>query len=358
MMDELRLLLVNTGSSSVKVTVWAGDWALSTQRFDRDDHVDLAAFAAPLGRVDAVAHRIVHAGDLQRHAFICSSVEAAIREASPLAPLHNALALRYLAAARTAFGPNVPQIAALDTAFFADLPEPAARYALPPEVKGRRYGFHGLAHAFMARRSLELDPRRPRRLVTLQLGAGCSATAVREGRALDTSMGFSPSEGLMMASRSGDVDPGLIVHLLRTRGYSADELDRMINERAGLVGVCGHSAMPEVLRLAETQDAHAMLALDLYCHRVRKVIGAFAAVLGGLDAVVFGGGVGENAAEVRKRIVEPFSWLGLDLDEAKNAANAADEPITRTNSQASAWVIAVDESAEMARIARTLLQAA
>jgi acetate kinase len=176
-----------------------------------------------------------------------------------------------------------------------------------------------------------------------------------DGRALDTSMGFSPSEGLMMATRSGDVDPGLLIHLLRTQRCSADELDGLINERAGLLGVCGHSAMPEVLRLAAGGEPRASHALDLYCHRVRKVIGAFAAVLGGLGAVVFGGGVGENASEVRRRILEPMSWLGFDLDLARNGSKPIDAPITSAASRASAWVVHLDEAAEMARIAGALL---
>ena len=354
-----HLLLINTGSSSVKLTVWGEGRALVARGFARDASIDLTELVAPHGPIDAVVHRVVHAGEVQRHALITPAVEAAIRDASSLAPLHNPMALRYIAAARAAFGAATPQVAALDTAFFADLPPEAATYALPPEVgPARRYGFHGLAHAFMARRCLELDRRGPRRLVTLQLGAGCSATAIRDGRALDTSMGFSPSEGLMMASRSGDVDPGLLVHLLRTRGYSADGLDRLINERGGLLGVCGESAMREVLRLAATGDSRAALAVELYCHRVRKVIGAYAAVLGGVDAVVFGGGVGENAGEIRRRIIDPLAWMGLDLDGVRNAARPVDQPITSAASRATAWVVHLDEAAEMARIGGGLLRAA
>lgn len=353
---RLRLLLINTGSSSVKLTIWEEEKAIRLESFARDDVVELGAFVAPHGSVDAVVHRVVHAGDVQRHTRITASVEQAIRDASALAPLHNPMALRYIARARAAFGPAMPQLAALDTAFFADLPEVGSTYALSPELGTlRRYGFHGLAHAFMSRRCLELDPRKPRRLITLQLGAGCSAAAILDGRALDTSMGFSPSEGLMMASRSGDVDPGLLIHLLRTRRYSADDLDRTINERGGLFGVCGHSAMPEVVQLAARGDARAMLALDLYCYRVRKMIGAYAAVLGGVDAVAFGGGVGQNAVEVRRAILEPLSWIGLDLDRAKNDAKPADQAITTASSRACAWVVRLDEAAEMARIARALL---
>ena len=163
---------------------------------------------------------------------------------------------------------------------------------------------------------------------------------------------------LMMATRSGDVDPGLLVHLLRTRGYSADELDRLINQRGGLLGVCGHSGMPEVLRLAAAGDERATLALELYCHRARKAIGAYAAVLGGLDAIAFGGGVGENAVEVRRRILEPLAWMGLDLDGTRNAASPVDQAITSKTSRASAWIVHVDEASEMAQVASALLRSA
>ena len=354
-----RFLLVNTGSSSVKLTVWGDARALREQRFSRDAAVDLADFVAPHGPVHAVVHRVVHAGDMQRHALITPDVEDAVRAASPLAPLHNPMALRFIASARAAFGAGIPQLAALDTAFFSELPDCAATYAVAPEVgPARRYGFHGLAHSFMSRRALELDPARPRRLVTLQLGAGCSAAAIRDGRALDTSMGFSPSEGLMMASRSGDVDPGLLIYLVRTRGFSADDLDRVINAQGGLLGMCGHGDMQEVLRLASGGDDRAALALELYCYRVRKIIGAYAAVLGGLDAIVFGGGVGENAAEVRERILEHLGWLGLELDRALNAATPVDRAITGPSGRISAWVVRLDEAAEMARIAATLLEGA
>lgn len=356
---QRRLLLINTGSSSVKLTVWGDGRASRAQRFSRDAAIDLADFVAPHGPIHAVVHRVVHAGDMQRHALITPDVEDAVRAASPLAPLHNPMALRYLAAARDAFGAAVPQLAALDTAFFADLPACAATYAIAPELGAvRRYGFHGLAHSFLSRRAVELDRAAPRRLVTLQLGAGCSATAIRDGHALDTSMGFSPSEGLVMASRSGDVDPGLLIYLVRAHGYSADDLDRVVNQRGGLLGLCGHGEMTEVLALAAGGDGRAALALDLYCYRARKIIGAYAAVLGGLDAIVFGGGVGENAAEVRDRILEPLGWLGLDLDRSRNAAHPVDQAITRADSRASAWVVQLDEAAEMARIATTLLDAA
>lgn len=352
-----RLLIVNTGSSSVKLTVRAGDRTLHALKVAPDDDIDLATFVAPYRPIDAVIHRVVHAGDVRRHTHITHDVQQAIENASSLAPLHNPMALRYIARSRVAFGSSMPQLAAVDTAFFAKMPAHAAHYALPPDIGAApRYGFHGLAHAFMARRVAELDARAPHRIVTLQLGAGCSATAVRDGCALDTSMGFSPSEGLVMARRSGDVDPGLLIHLVRTRGYTADDLDRVVNARGGLLGLCGDDDMAKVVQRAEANDARAALALDLYCYRVRKVIGAFAGVLGGLDALVFGGGVGENAPEVRRRIVGQLGWLGVELDPARNAGRPTDEAITTSVSWVTAWVLAVDEAAEMTVIAGELLR--
>jgi acetate kinase len=357
MTNEPSLLLINAGSSSVKLTLRQGGRTVESRRHSREEPVDLAALA-PARAIDAVVHRVVHAGDVRKHGLLTPAVEDAIREATPLAPLHNPAALHYIDEARRAFGPNVHHVAALDTAFFADLPQRASIYALPPEAGPvRRYGFHGLAHAFMSRRCMELDFRRPRRLVTLQLGAGCSGAAVLDGHPIDTSMGFSPAEGLMMATRSGDLDPGLIIHWVRTRGYGADALARMIEARGGLLGVCGEAGMPDVLRRVAAGDQRAALALDLYCYRVCKLVGAYAAALGGIDAVVFAGGVGENAPEVRRRILEPLGWLGFELDGVRNAANDADDRITRADGDRAAWVVRLDEAAEMARIADALLRA-
>jgi acetate kinase len=350
-------LLINTGSSSVKVTAWSGEQAVRAHTFDLNDTVDLRGFAAGHGPLEAITHRVVHAGELRRHAPLTVDTEWCIRDAIPLAPLHNPLALRFIAAARAAFGKSVPQLAAVDTAFFATLPRAAATYALPAEVGPlRRYGFHGLAHSFMVRRAAELGVRRPRRLVTLQLGAGCSAAAVLDGAAADTSMGFSPLEGLMMATRAGDVDPGVLLYLLRARGYTGAELSTLLNERAGLVGVCGRADMADVVRAAGAGDAPAELALELYCRRIQKTIGAYAAVLGGIDAVIFGGGVGEHAPEVRRRVLEPLGWLGVELDGERNNDATGDERITTEASRVVAWVAHVDEAREMAGITADLMK--
>jgi acetate kinase len=358
-MSRRRFLLVNTGSSSVKLTMWLNGVAVRSERLGRDDDVDLAAFVAPYGSIDAVVHRVVHAGDVQRHVVLTPALEHAIHDATPLAPLHNPQALRFIARARSVFGPEVPQLAAVDTAFFIDLPAESARYALSPEAGNfRRYGFHGLAHSYMNRRCFALDHVGPRRIISLQLGAGCSAAAAFDGVAIESSMGFSPSEGLMMATRAGDVDPGLLIHLVR-RGASADDLDRLINREGGLVGVCGDDDMRTVLARADAGDPRASLALAMYCHRIRKIVGAFSVALGGVEAIVFGGGVGENSPEIRSRVIDPLRWLGIDLDHAHNRRiNEHDAIITSGDTRASVWVVHVDEAAEMARIGEALLSEA
>ncbi len=352
-------LLVNTGSSSVKLTLFHQGRARRHQSSPPDASLDLRAFAGeePLR---AVAHRFVHGGELRRHCIVDRRSEERLRAASVLAPLHNPPALRGLAAARRAF-PGVPQLAILDTAFFAELPAVAQSYAIAPELGIRRYGFHGLAHASMARQCAGLE-RRPRRLVTLQLGAGCSAAALHDGRPIDTSMGFSPAEGLVMATRAGDVDPGALVHLVRERGYSAAQLDELVNERSGLLGLCGQSSMSAVVEAAERGDARAALALDLYGYRIQKTIGAYAAALGGLDAIAFGGGVGESVAAVHAAVLKPLRWLGLELrepaapDERRPPRGDAEvRTLTSDTSPVAAYVVHVDEAAEMAHAAEVLL---
>jgi acetate kinase len=231
------------------------------------------------------------------------------------------LALRWIKAAGAQW-PQVSQVAAFDTALFTDLPRVAAEYALPPslgtEVGVRRYGFHGLAHEAMLQAWCCLYPELEHggRLITLQLGGGCSATAFQCGRPVDTSMGFSPPEGLVMATRSGDVDPAVIAHLQKRTGFSADEVIRQLNENCGLAGVSGMPADPATLLCHDSPQAQ--FAIELYCYRIRKMIGAYLAVLGGCDGIVFGGGVGEHVAGVRARALQNLAWAGIELDPALN----------------------------------------
>jgi acetate kinase len=306
-------------------------------------------------------HRIVHGGQLNRSCRIDAAVEREIAERAPLAPLHNPAALQWLRACRQRLGGQVPQIAVFDTAFYADLPQVAATYPLPHELCRehdlRRYGFHGIAHAAMWRRwtSLRPDLSQGGNVISLQLGAGCSATAVAQGRAIDTSMGFTPLEGLMMALRSGDVDPGLLIYLQRRAGLSAEALEDMLIHRSGLRGVSGTSGdMRDLLR---SENPRAALAVEMFCYRVRKYIGAYLAVLGGADAILFGGGIGEHQPEIRRRILAGLEGLGLVLDAERNsAALGTDACISRAGSRIEVRVTPVDEERMLAEEAVTMTE--
>ena len=352
---RLEILTVNVGSSSVKLDRFDGH--ASPPRH-------IAALRPPpgdeaLGELptpELIVHRVVHGGPLARPVRIDAAVEAQIEACAPLAPLHNPPALAMIRASRQRFGGAVAQVAVFDTAFFADLPPAARDYALPRDLIERhairRYGFHGLAHQALWRAWQEHSGRGGR-IVTLQLGAGCSAAAIAQGRPLDTSMGFTPLEGLVMATRSGDLDPGLLLHLLRTGDMDAAQLERMLSEQSGLLGLAGSADMRSLLADPSPAAAHA---IDVYCHRVRKYIGAYAAVLGGLDGVVFGGGVGEHAPAIRARILTGMEWLGIRLDAAANtAANGPARRISAAGSPCAVWVFSVDEATEMGRIGQGFL---
>jgi acetate kinase len=363
------VVTVNTGSSSVRLAAYearGGLRLLATRHFARGAARPAVALAALLpadAAVAAVVHRVVHGGVRLRHPCrIDAAAEREIARLGRLAPLHNPVALEWLRAARRQW-PRAAPVAAFDTAFYAALPEVARRYALPRELCRRyalqRYGFHGLAHEALWRRWRALRPSRARaaRVISLQLGAGCSATAVRGGRALDTSMGFSPLEGLVMATRSGDVDPGLLLYLQRAARLAPGRLARLLNAESGLLGVSGVSADMRTL-LASASPA-ARLAIELYCYRVRKILGSYLAVLGGADAILFGGGVGEHAPPVRARILADFAWAGIRLDRAANRRAVGRE--ARVSAAASAteiWVIPVDESRLLAEQALRVLRGA
>ena len=306
----------------------------------------------------AVGHRVVHGGDrFVAPTLIDDEVIAAIEGLGELAPLHNEPSLRAIRAVRATLDATVPMVAVFDTAFHHTLPERAWRYAIPQELAARhrlrRYGFHGLAHRYLTERyaAITATPVAKVRLVTLQLGNGCSATAVEGGRSVDTSMGFTPLEGLMMGTRCGDVDPSLVGFLARREGVAVEEVEGWLNTRSGLVGVSGRSGdMRELLAAESRGHAQAALAVDMFCYRVRKYIGAYLAVLGGAEAVIFGGGIGENAPEVRARICDGMEWCGLILDRDRNAAaTGAEGRISREEAGVHAYVIPVDEAVIIAR---------
>jgi acetate kinase len=370
--SRLRILTVNAGSSSLRVAAFDCEGSnarlLAAARWQGHDygleHV-LQRFVEDYGATnpDAISHRVVHGGPrLTAPCLVDAAVEAEVRRVSDLAPLHNPLALKGLEACRALFGADVPQVAVFDTAFYATLPPVAATYALPREIVARhgvrRYGFHGLAHQAMTRRwrTLRPDAHPDARLVTLQLGAGCSITASRGGRAIDTSMGFSPLEGLVMATRSGDVDPGLLLYLQRAERLDPASMECLLNEQSGLLGVSGLSGDMRTLREAGGEAARA--AIDLFCYRARKYVGAYFAALGGADAIIFGGGVGENGAEERAAILHGLDFLGIVVDGEANRATVGREAcVSRADSRVEVWVIPVDEARILAEEAALVLAA-
>ena len=365
-MPVLTVLTVNAGSSSLKLrTVGADDALVAEEELPAaHGHVDAGALAAALGRLgapDAVGHRIVHGGSRFRGPVrLDREVVSALRDLTPLAPLHQPAALDALDAVSAAL-PDVPAVACLDTAFHAGLPAAAATYALPDEWRRRhglrRYGFHGLSHAYASRRAAELldRPLGELRIVTCHLGAGASLTAVEGGRSVDTTMGFTPVEGLVMATRSGNVDPGLLLWLLERGGHEVGEVSDALEHRSGVRALAGTADMRAVLDRATAGADDAVLARDVYVHRLRALIAAMTAALGGLDALVFTGGVGENAAEVRRRAAAGLRFLGVAVDEDVNAGARPDADVTARGAAVRTLVVRAREDLEMAREVRVTL---
>jgi acetate kinase len=363
----MRILVVNAGSSSLKLSLLdAGDrlaaqanLPVSGGEFEPDEVADgLERLGA--GRAEAVGHRVVHGGSqFTGPVRIDATVRKKLGDLTDLAPLHQPKSL----AAVDAVGrilPGVPAAACFDTAFHASMPAAAAAYALPPEWRKRwelrRYGFHGLSHSYATRRAGELLSRDPGRLVVCHLGAGASLAAVIGGRSVDTTMGFTPQEGLVMATRSGTVDPGLVLWLAEHAHTPPAELAAALEHRSGLLGLAGTPDMREVLSRAETGDEAARLARDVYIHRLRAGIASMAAALGGLDTIVFTGGVGENSAEVRARASQGTGFLGVAIDEEANAAARPDTEITARDAPVRSLVIGAREDLEIARQVRAVLR--
>lgn len=362
------VLTVNAGSSSLRL----GVYRVNDKSRDCLAKATLERCGNPAGSVrkflqahslpepDVVVHRIVHGGDvLVRPCLIDDNVEAEIAALLPLAPLHNGAALELIRVCRH-FSVQPAQLAVFDTAFFHDLPLVARSVALPAELtaryKLRRYGFHGLAHQAMWHAWASQQPAlpEPARVITLQLGSGCSIAAILDGKPMDTSMGFTPLEGLVMATRAGDLDPGLILHIQRELGLDLPALETLLSTQSGLLGVSGVSADMRMLLQSDTVPAREAIAL--YCYRAAKYIGAYLAVLNGADAIVFGGGVGENSPLIRARILQQLKWAGVHLDPAANdAASAAPRCISTAWSSMALWVLPVDEAGVMLDQASALL---
>ena len=314
------------------------------------------------GAVDAVGHRIVHGGTLYRSpVLITAEVRQRLEALTDLAPLHQPKSLAALDAVATA-APGVPAVACFDTAFHATIPDAAATFALPREWRERwalrRFGFHGLSHSYVSRRVAELLGSPPgTRIVSCHLGAGASLAAVRDGRSVDTTMGFTPLDGLVMATRSGAVDPGLVLWLEEHAGMPSGELAATLESRSGLAGLTGTADMREVLSRAAAGDSRASLGRDVYLHRLRGLIAAMAAAMGGVDAVAFTGGVGERSAEIRSRTAGGLAFLGVRIDEARNAASAGadDYEISAASAAVRTFVVAAREDLQIAGEVRSVL---
>ncbi len=367
----MLILTINSGSSSLRLSLFAKtDGGLVQlaqahhQGVGAPDRSLLADFVIPVDTTEIrlLVHRVVHGGtQLTSPCLIDASVEATIEELSVLAPLHNPPALEWIRLARRLFGEQIPQIVVFDTAFYQSLPQVAATYALPQalcqQYNIRRYGFHGIAHRAMLNcwKNIRPEINKGGRIISVQLGSGCSITAIDHGTTVDTSMGFSPLEGLVMATRCGDLDPTIIAYLQRQAGLDAGALEHLFNKQSGLLGLSGESSDMRVL--LDSDNPGAELAVDLYCYRVRKYIGAYLAVLGGADAILFGGGVGENSPLVRGKILQGMAWLGLKLDMIRNDNAVGKEAcISAVASQSEVWVIPVDEAQTMALDAVAMME--
>jgi acetate kinase len=385
----MQILVLNTGSSTVKFSVvesvgettlldGVADWSASPASLTvrragaepREAPLEVTTPGAAVerllhkltqlpdvsGDIAAVGHRIVHGGPVYTTSVrIDEAVKRAIQDLAEMAPLHNPVNLEGIVAAEKAL-PHVPQVAVFDTAFHATIPPAAHTYAVPhawtEEWKLRRYGFHGLSHAYCADRAAKILGRGPvgLRLVICHLGNGCSLCAVRDGRSADTSMGFTPLDGLVMGTRSGAVDPGLLVHVLRHKGLSAEDLDRVLNRESGLLGVSGvTSDMRQLLEASRNGNEHAKLAFDVFVHRLRQTIGGMVATLGGVDGLVFTAGIGENSPGVRVAAGVGLNCFGVEIDPAANATCRPDADIAPPGAKCRVLVIATREDLTIVR---------
>lgn len=362
----MRVLVVNAGSSSLKVSVVGPDDAiLAKHEFDaeggRFEDDGLRETVSAMEGFEAVGHRVVHGGSRYSDSVrIGPDVVDYLATITDLAPLHLPAALAGIAVAGRAF-PDVPAIACFDTAFHSRMPAAASTYAIPEDWRARhgirRYGFHGFSHSYSARMAAHLlgRPESELRLVTCHLGSGASLAAVWGGRSVDTTMGFTPLEGLVMATRSGSVDPGMLLWLERHAGLTETELNDALDRKSGLLALAGTADMRDLLARVSSGDAQASLAFDIYVHRLRACIASMAAAMGGLDAVIFTGGVGENAPAVRAAAADGLGFLGLAIDPALNARVSSDCDVSTGNASVRSLVIHAHEDVEVARDVRQVL---
>lgn len=379
----MRILVLNAGSSSVKYQVFsmAGNAEVLTSGLvDRigepgseitSHHHALEHLILHLQRegiigsgqgIDAIGHRVVHGGErFQQPVLIDADVVAAIRDMIPLAPLHNPANLQGIEVAQQLF-PGIPQVAVFDTAFHQTMPPVAFRYALPAELyreyRVRRYGFHGTSHQYVAQQAALYLKRdlSELNLITMHLGNGCSATAIAQGKSVDTSMGMTPLEGLVMGTRCGDLDPALHFYLQREMGLTADALEHLLNKQSGLKGICGVGDMREVQSRMDLGDTDAQLAEALFVYRAKKYLGAYFAVLGNVDAIIFTGGIGEHSARIREQICANLQGLGIGVDSNKNQQRSKQVmPFHSDTASVQLLVIPTNEELAIARSTAALI---
>jgi acetate kinase len=395
-----KILVLNSGSSSIKYELFRiNDWSVITNGMvenigdnsarlvarmmvdgkemkkekllpEADHNQGFASIAKVLEDNDntddaliGIGHRVVHGGELfSEPTLITPEVMAAIRSLIPLAPLHNPVNLLGIEAGRARY-PRVPQVAVFDTAFHQTMPDHASRYPLPGSLYSRyhirRYGFHGTSHRYVCDRAAKFLGINPQalNLISLHLGGGASGCAVSGGRSVDTSMGFTPLEGLVMGSRCGDIDPAIIFYLQREATMSSNEVESLLNHESGLLGLCGSSDMREITARAEIGDKQAILALAIYAYRVKKYIGGYLAILGRCDALIFTGGIGENASQVREMICQGLAGLGIELDLEKNQTKISTiRDIAADASKIRILIIPTDEEQEIARQTLAVLE--
>jgi acetate kinase len=360
----MNILVINGGSSTFKFSLYKFEgtsfprgsnplWKKTIEFHgtadDRQAAIKETLSEIP-GHVDIIGHRIVHGGiHFPKPVLVTSQVKDIIRKLCPLAPLHNPVNLEGIELCETIF-PEIPQVAVFDTAFHSTLPEVAWTYAVPWEWREegiRRFGFHGISHQYCSETVAEILKSVPEKMINCHLGNGCSCTAIANGVSIDTSMGFTPLEGLMMGTRSGSIDPGIILYLQKEKGWTEEQMDRCLNKESGLLGIGGDFDMRKIMEKIANNDPRAILALDLFVYRLKKVIGELSAVLGGLDLLSFTAGIGENSPEVRKKVCEGLKYLGVEIDEQKPCIE--DSEISTANSKVKVFVIHTCEDWQIAK---------
>jgi acetate kinase len=353
----MKVLVLNSGSSSVKYALFDSQNLIKSALIERVENHDkaIADILSDIGTIDAVGHRVVHGGETYTGPIrIDSAVIQTIEDLIPLAPLHNKANLAGIKAVLRLF-PDIPQIAVFDTSFHQSIPDYAYRYALPETLytlnKIRRYGFHGTSHNFLLKAAAEYlkRPLQELNLITFHLGNGDSVCAIQNGKSIDISMGFTPLEGLIMGTRSGDIDPEIVIYLQQHTQMRPDEIDTLLNKESGLKGLCGMSDMRDVAKAARHGDEKAQLAINMFTYHAKKYLGSYFAILGRVDGIIFSGGIGEHSAMIREKILHGLNHMGIEIDTLKNDRESTETfEISAPYSKIRVLVTHTDEELEIA----------